>query len=273
MSPRFTEWRQPLQLGEVRLDIAAIGRTGHRAPVVFLHGFGSSKEDYADLVQHPEFDGRPFLAWDAPGCGDSSLDRPERIDLPLLVMTARRLIDHQGFERFHLVGHSMGGLTALLLAHLYPDRVLSFTSIEGNLTPEDCFLSRQVYAHPAQSDEAFFAAFIERTRHGRDVSSTFYAATLRHRVRTEAVRPIFRSMVTHSDEGDLLGKFLALPCPQHFMYGEQNRHLSYLGQLAQAGVRLTEIPHCGHFPMYSNPVLMWWALAEFFGESERFAGL
>ncbi|MGU5762388.1 hypothetical protein [Aeromonas hydrophila] len=69
MSPRFTEWTQALQLGEVRLDIAAIGRPGTRAPVVFLHGFGSTKEDYADLVHHPDFDDRPFLAWDAPAAG------------------------------------------------------------------------------------------------------------------------------------------------------------------------------------------------------------
>lgn len=270
MSPRFTEWTQALQLGEVRLDIAAIGRPGTRAPVVFLHGFGSTKEDYADLVHHPDFDDRPFLAWDAPGCGATTLDRPDRIDLDLLVLTALKMIESKGFGRFHLVGHSMGGLTALLLAYRHPERVLSFTSMEGNLAPEDCFLSRQVQAYPAQSDEAFFAAFIERTRHGRDMASALYAASLRHKVCTEAVRPIFRSMVAHSDEGGLLGKFLALSCPRHFLYGEQNAHLSYLGALSQAGVRLTEIPRCGHFPMYSNPVLMWWALAEFFEESERY---
>ena len=45
MSPRFTEWRQPLPLGETSLNVATIGRTGLRAPVVFLHGFGSTKED------------------------------------------------------------------------------------------------------------------------------------------------------------------------------------------------------------------------------------
>ncbi|WP_412705833.1 Proline iminopeptidase [Aeromonas rivipollensis] len=269
MSPRFTEWRQPLPLGETSLNVATIGRTGLRAPVVFLHGFGSTKEDYADFVHHPEFDDRPFLAWDAPGCGATTIDDPARIDLPLLVATAMKMIDSRGFTHFHLVGHSMGGLTGLLLAHLQPERVLSFTSIEGNLAPEDCFLSRQVHEHPAEGDEAFFAAFIERTRQGRDLSSTLYASSLRHKVRTEAVRPIFRSMVTCSDEGALLDKFLGLSCPVHFMYGEQNSHLSYLGKLAQEGARLTSIPHCGHFPMYSNPVLMWWALADFFNESER----
>lgn len=269
----FTEWNQSLQLGGIQLDIAAIGRSGRRAPIVLLHGFGSTKEDYADLVHHPDFDDRPFLVWDAPGCGSTAIDRPDCIDLNLLVMTAVKMIESQGFERFHLVGHSMGGLTALLLAHHYPERVLTLTSIEGNLAPEDCFLSRQMHEYPEESDETFFATFIDRTRHGRDMASALYAASLHHKVQKEAVRPIFRSMVTHSDKGDLLGKFLSLPCPQHFMFGEQNAHLSYLGQLSQAGVWLTNIPNSGHFPMYSNPVLMWWALAEFIEESERYIGL
>ena len=47
-------------------------------------------------------------------------------------------------DRFHLIGHSMGGLTALILGDEHPGRVSSFINIEGNVSPEDCFLSRQV---------------------------------------------------------------------------------------------------------------------------------
>ncbi len=36
-----------------------------------------------------------------------------------------------------------------------------------------------------------------------------------------------------------------------------NSHLSYLKDIATQGVHLACIPDCGHFPMYSNPVLMW----------------
>jgi hypothetical protein len=32
------------------------------APIVFLHGFGSTKEDCADFVHHAAFDGRPSSA-------------------------------------------------------------------------------------------------------------------------------------------------------------------------------------------------------------------
>ena len=74
------------------------------------------------------------------------------------------MLEHAATDRFHLVGHSMGGLTALRLADRDPARVASFVDIEGNVAPEDCFLSRQVLTHPADDAEAFFNAFVERTR-------------------------------------------------------------------------------------------------------------
>jgi len=39
--------------------------------MVFLHGFGSTKEDYVDLAYQPAFANRPFLAYDVPGCGET----------------------------------------------------------------------------------------------------------------------------------------------------------------------------------------------------------
>ena len=59
-------------------------------------------------------------------------------------------------------------------------------------------------------------------------------------------------MVDLSDNGHLLQRFLRLPFPRMFMYGEQNRRLSYLPTLADGGVELAEISESGHWPMYSN---------------------
>ncbi|KHK55895.1 alpha/beta hydrolase [Ralstonia sp. A12] len=245
------------------VDIAAIHRDGEKAPIVFLHGFGSTKEDYADILRHAEFAGHPFVAYDAPGCGETRCADLSRISIQFLVDTALAVLERIGFERFHLIGHSMGGLTALMLAHRHPERVLSFVDIEGNIAPEDCFLSRQIVDHPREDAERFFDDFIERTRHAPAYASALYAASLRHKVRAGAVGGIFRSMVDLSDNGDLMRKFLGLPFPRMFMYGAQNASLSYLSHIREQGVVLAEIPECGHFPMYSNPVLMWKAIAAF----------
>ncbi|MNZ82860.1 2-succinyl-6-hydroxy-2,4-cyclohexadiene-1-carboxylate synthase [compost metagenome] len=213
-------------------------------------------------MRHAVFAGHPFLAYDAPGCGETSCADLSRISIPFLVQTALAMLEHFGIERFHLVGHSMVGLTALMLAHQCPERVLSFVDIEGNIAPEDCFLSRQIHDYPQEDAERFFDDFIERTRHAPAYASALYAASLRHKVRAGAVRGIFESMVELSDHGELMDKFLALPFPRMYMYGEQNASLSYLGHIQRQGVHLAEIPACGHFPMYSNPVAMWERIAE-----------
>lgn len=152
MTNAFNKTMHALEIGGTPLKVAAIARGGMRTPIVFLHGFGSTKEDDADIGHQPAF------------------------------------------------------------------------------------------------------------------ASALYTASLRHKVYAGVVRGIFTSMVELSDHGGLMDKFLELPCPKMYMYGEQNRTLSYLGDIETKGVRLAEITYCGHFPMYSNPAAMWQALAGFIGD-------
>ncbi len=253
-----------LTVDDTELTISAIQRDGEQAPIVFLHGFGSTKEDYADIIRQASLSDYPFLAYDAPGCGETICSDLSKVSIGFLVETLMVVLTATEIDKFHLVGHSMGGLTALMFAHQFPNRVLSFIDIEGNVAPEDCFLSRQIIDFPASSADDFFEQFIERTLYSPAYSSPMYAASLKFKVRAEVVEGIFRSMVDLSDNADLMDKFLGLPCPVMFMYGEQNSHLSYLKHIEANGVRLSEIKECGHFPMYANPPMMWREIADFF---------
>ena len=259
----FTKTSIELDVMEVRLKLSVLYRPGDKPPILFLHGFGSTKEDYADAALYPQFNGHPVIAYDAPGCGETECSDLSAVSIPFLVETARQLLAHFSVTTFHLIGHSMGGLTALILADAEPDRILSFIDIEGNIAPEDCFLSRQIIDFPAENTEIFFEHFIERMWHSRHYSAALYAAGLRHRMRVAAVRGIFMSMVELSDHGDLMRRFLSLRCPRMFMYGEQNDGLSYLPKLRENGVSLARVSACGHFPMYSNPLEMWTVISEF----------
>jgi hypothetical protein len=64
-------------------------------------------------------------------------------------------------------------------------------------------------------------------------------------------------MVDLSDHGKLLDRYLALPAPKMFVYGEQNDSLSHLPALAEGGVELAGISRCAHVPMYSNAPQRW----------------
>ncbi len=204
--------------------------------------FCCKRFDFYAIWRYPSFSEYPFIAYDAPGCGETECSDLSKISIPFLVDTALAVLEHHQIDKFHLVGHSMGGLTALMLAHHIPHRVLSFTDIEGNIAPEDCFLSRQITQYEHGDANAFFDDVIERTHSTPAYSSPLYAASLRYKVRAGAVKGIFTSMVSLSDNADLMTKFLTLPYPKTFMYGEQNRSLSYLSHIKANGVQLAEIP-------------------------------
>jgi len=123
----------PLTVNGVHLTLSTMSRDGSGRPLVFLHGFGSTKEDYADVVHQAALDDRPVIAYDAPGCGASRCSDLSALDVPFLVYVAETLLRRSGVDaEFDLVGHSLGGLTGLLLADRNPDRVAAFVDIEGN---------------------------------------------------------------------------------------------------------------------------------------------
>ncbi|MEM8728978.1 MAG: alpha/beta hydrolase [Pseudomonadota bacterium] len=252
-----------MTINGVAVELSYVHRAGRLPPLVSLHGFGSTKEDYTDLTMHPAFGDRTLLFWDAPGFGASKIKDPDALSIPFLVDVMRTACDALGIGQFHVSGHSMGGLTALMLAHEDPDRVLSFLNIEGNIAPEDCFLSRQIIEHPSDTPQGFAEGFIARLRTRAEYGAGVFAAALPAKVRDTSYKPIFASMVTLSDNAPLMEMFTGLRRPRCFMYGEQNRHLSYLASLPASGVEVIEIPQSGHFPMYSNPAALWAVMADF----------
>ncbi|KAL6365476.1 hypothetical protein LRP88_01470 [Fusarium phalaenopsidis] len=261
-----------LSINGLTIRLSTVRRDGPLTPILFLHGFGSTKEDYVDISLEKQFAGRPFIAYDTPGSGESTMSDLSQLSMPLLVTIAESVLAHFGVGQFHLVGHSMGGLVSTLLAKKHQQSVRSFINIKGNLAPEDCFLSRQILDYPADEPEMFVDQFITRTRQSPLYGNGLYASAFRGRVQTAAVRPTFESMVECTDNGNLLEAFEGFPFPRTYMFGEQYASLSYLPRLVRAGVELAEIPRSGHFVMYSNPVAMWERIAHFLSRVEHFDG-
>lgn len=92
----------------VRVRVAALARQGELTPVIFLHGFGSTKEDYADAALHACFEDRTILALDAPGCGESGCADLPALSLSMICDVLKSMVRQLDLPPFHLVGHSMG---------------------------------------------------------------------------------------------------------------------------------------------------------------------
>ena len=103
-------------------------------PVLLIHGLMSHHGVWARTMERLK-DRFFCVAFDLPGFGDS--DKPKNGNYAIAKQAARTLeiADHFGFERFTVIGHSMGGQIATsLAASLAPERVQKLVSVDGVVT-------------------------------------------------------------------------------------------------------------------------------------------
>ena len=92
-----------LPLDQTRIELEYLHFEGKDTPLLCLHGFGSTKEDYADLLLWPDMAGRSLLLVDAPGFGQSRIEDHSALSIGFLVESAISLCDAIGVEQFHLL--------------------------------------------------------------------------------------------------------------------------------------------------------------------------
>ncbi|MER5641632.1 alpha/beta fold hydrolase [Kitasatospora sp. NPDC002227] len=105
--------------GGVRLAGLAAGEPGGE-PLVLLHGLGEGAAGWVPLLPALAR-GRRVYAVDLRGHGASSW--PGEYSLELMRDDVLAWLDRAGLARVELVGHSMGGVVAYLLAALHPARI------------------------------------------------------------------------------------------------------------------------------------------------------
>jgi pimeloyl-ACP methyl ester carboxylesterase len=99
-------------------------------PMLLLHGFGNEAhvwDDFAPLVA-PHY---RVLAMDHRGHGDSDRDSEGRYGYDSLVADVEAVIDHLEFERLVVVGHSMGGRTAIRFAARHAERMAGLVVVDA----------------------------------------------------------------------------------------------------------------------------------------------
>lgn len=103
--------------------------------VILIHGFGGDLDNW-QLNYDALAANRTVYALDLPGHGEST-KRLRQGDLADLAGALLAFMDALGLQRAHLVGHSMGGAIAVLLAQTHPDRVATLSLIgSAGLGPE-----------------------------------------------------------------------------------------------------------------------------------------
>ena len=96
--------------------------SGGAIPIVFLHGVGSDKSVWWPQLRHFG-KSRRAIAFDYPGYGESEfVDHATRDDFAAAILAA---MDALGVERAHVCGLSLGGVVAIAMNAMAPDRCAS----------------------------------------------------------------------------------------------------------------------------------------------------
>jgi 3-oxoadipate enol-lactonase len=108
-----------IETGGIPLAYRAWGAPG-AAPLVLLHALGEGAADWAEVA--PAF-ARRFRVYAPDLRGHGHTDRPGDYSVELMAADVLGLLDALALDRVDLIGHSMGGLVAYLLAGDHPGRV------------------------------------------------------------------------------------------------------------------------------------------------------
>ena len=155
-----------IQAGEIELNYVEHGSGDE--PLVFIHGYTGSLRDWEEtLARLPH--GFGGYALDLRGAGDS--DRPgSGYNIPQFAEDIHQATRALGLDTFTLIGHSMGGGTAMQFAVTHPERLRKLVLVapvpSGGIQPMDPEFRRQMKALRQNKDLArqMAKAFMVRPR-------------------------------------------------------------------------------------------------------------
>ncbi|MEO1089088.1 MAG: acetoin dehydrogenase dihydrolipoyllysine-residue acetyltransferase subunit [Pseudomonadota bacterium] len=221
-------------------------------PVIFVHGFGGDLYNWqfnqAEVAAHAT-----TYALDLPGHGGSTKDVGDG-SLGVLVDAVLAFMDALQIERAHLVGHSMGGRTAIGVAAAAPDRVASLVLLApGGVGPTvnhdfiDGFIG--------QSRPKKLRAVLEMLVANPDlVTNEMVDDVIKFKRLDGAVAALeaLRDGCLYAPVDDATAvrdRLAKSPCPVHVVWGNEDRVLpANDAEGLPANVHVTRLDGAGHMP-------------------------
>lgn len=254
-------------MATIRANGLEIGYDVHGAgpPMVLLHGATSlGREDYA--AQIPSMS-KAFLVHlpDARGHGRTRWDAADGFEYRWLVDDLTAFVDALGLDSFHLVGFSMGAMTALQFGARHPERLRTLVvvgitthrepraSVGRKLMDPEAILAR---------DPAFATRLSRRHDHGQGVGA--WQRLLPAIAADIAAQPLLTPAELHG-----------IDSPAMVVCGDRDpfvptEHAAGLARQFPAG-RLFIAPDCGHEVMSRRPGLFNEAMSGFYRATESVA--
>jgi pimeloyl-ACP methyl ester carboxylesterase len=231
---------------------------GEGPPVVWIHGLGESSLCFAEISRHPALARFRHRLFDLPGYGRSPWPAAAyRLDEGATALAAWLAAEPQPAV---LIGHSMGGVLATLVAERAPARVRAVVNVDGNLSLGDCAFSGKAAAFAL---DTFIAQGFDSLR------DAVYESGARAGLGSAALRGYYASMrladprVFHRHALDLVelskpeqlaARMARLTTPALYIAGSPDGACPRSKELLeQTAARWLAIEPAGHWPFIDRP--------------------
>ncbi len=267
-----------------RIYYEETGASGSPAtPVLFIHEFAGDYRSWRDQVRYFGR-GRRCITWSARGYPMSDAPADEKLyGQDFFNRDAIAVLDAAGIGKAHVVGLSMGGYTALMLAARHPDRVVSCVAAAAGSGALKATREQFIAESRAQADAFEKAGRIDAEAYGLS----------RTRVQLQVKDPIaWRAFVENLAEHpahaaaatlrtiqagraslyDLESELSAIAAPVLLMLGDEDEpclDVNLWMKRLLANARLAVLPGSGHAINLEEPALFNALVAQFLADVER----
>lgn len=235
----------------------SVGSGPHR--VIALHGWFGDHRTYESIWPHLDGATFSYVFMDNRGYG-RAMDQSGEFTMSEVAADALALADTLGWERFSLVGHSMGGMAVQRVLADAPDRVRSLVGINpvpasGVPFDEDSW----ALFSGAPDEPGNRRAIIDFTTGNRLTGTWLDRMVARSRERSTV--EAFRAYLQEWAKSDFHDRIKGAALPVKVIVGEHDPALS-ADVMRQTWLQwypnaeLEELSNAGHYPMDETPVAL-----------------
>ncbi|HSX07425.1 MAG TPA: alpha/beta hydrolase [Candidatus Saccharimonadales bacterium] len=219
--------------------------------IVFLHGWGGSKEGFAGAFSSDALKQYGICTIDLLGFGKSEKPADFSYDLLDQANVIALAVNSLKAKKIYLVGHSMGGSVGLLAVPLIKN-VTMFINADSNLAPNGSGVdARAVTKQPFWIFKSHTLPLLKTLLRLHPRRSMRVWARWFNEASPFAMYRSIQSLVSWSDSGKLFPLFEALP-HKAYIYGANGKHRKTIVPKLDKTITYI-VPASGHALMTDNP--------------------
>lgn len=218
--------------------------------------------NFLPVATHPQMPEHRALLIDFLGSGFSDHSESFGYTMEEHAQTVANILDHENIKGATLVGHSMGGTIAILLALTRPNLVSNLIVGEGNITPGGGATTRSIasYSKNEYVEEVFPRSRVKLLQAAIDGDEmAIRISGLWSTVNVAGLHGNSKALVEL--DPSIKEQFLKLAIPCTFIYGEKSlpENTGEVGpdapepsELEARGIKIGVVPNAGHSQMFEN---------------------